>query len=94
VLSQQDNEWKLHPVAYHSRKFQPTEIKYKIHNKELLAIVDAFKHWHRYCEGAVHQVQVFSDHQNLEYFPMTKILNRRQAWWAQELAGIDFRIYC
>jgi len=36
---------------------------------------------------------VFSDHQNLEYFTTTKVLNRRQARWAQELAGIDFRIY-
>jgi len=38
-------------------------------------------------------VQVFSDHQNLEYFATTKVLNRRQARWVQELAGIDFRIY-
>jgi len=29
----------------------------------------------------------------LEYFTTTKVLNRRQARWAQELAGIDFRIY-
>ena len=58
-----------------------------------MAIVDAFKHWRCYCEGAMHQVQVYSDHQNLEYFTTTKVLNRRQARWAQELAGIDFRIY-
>ena len=93
VLSQRNNENRLHPVAFHSRKFQPAEINYEIHDKELLAIVDAFKHWRRYCEGATHQVQVFSDHQNLEYFTTTKVLNRRQARWAQELAGIDFRIY-
>jgi len=93
VLSQRDEEGRLHPVAFHSRKFQPVDINYEIHNKELLAIVDTFKHWHRYCEGAMNQVQVFSDHQNLEYFTTTKILNRRQARWAQELAGIDFRIY-
>jgi len=93
VLSQRDEEGRLHPVAFHSRKFQPAEINYEIHDKELLAIVDAFKHWRRYCEGATNQVQVFSDHQNLEYFTTTKILNRRQARWAQELAGIDFRIY-
>jgi len=80
-------------VAFHSRKFQPAEINYEIHNKELLAVVDAFKHWRRYCERATHQVQVYSDHQNLEYFTTTKVLNRRQAHWAQELAGIDFRIY-
>jgi len=93
VLSQCVPEGRLHPVAFHSRKFQPAEINYEIHDKELLAFVDAFKHWRRYCEGATHQVQVYSDHQNLEYFTTTKVLNHRQAWWAQELAGIDFRIY-
>ena len=93
VLSQWDDEGRLHPVAFHSRKFQPVEINYKIHDKELLAIVDAFKHWRRYCEGNAHQIQVFSDHQNLEYFITTKVLNRRQARWAQEAAGIDFWIY-
>jgi len=93
VLSQRDEKNCLHPVAFHCRKFQPAEINYEIHDKELLAVVDAFKHWRRYCEGATHQVQVYSDHQNLEYFTTTKVLNRRQARWAQELAGIDFRIY-
>jgi len=93
ILSQRDEEKRLHPVAFHSQKFTPVEINYKIHDKELLAIVDAFKHWRRYCEGATHQVQVFSDHQNLEYFTTTKVLNRRQARWAQELAGVYFRIY-
>jgi len=81
VLSQKDEENQLHPVMFHSRKFQPTEINYEIHDKELLAIVDAFKHWRRYCEGATHQVQVYSDYQNLEYFTTTKLLNRRQARW-------------
>jgi len=93
VLSQRYEENRLHLVAFHSRKFQPAEINYEIHDKELLAVVDAFKHWRRYCEGAEHQIQVLSDHQNLEYFTTTKALNRRQARWAQELAGINFRIY-
>jgi len=47
VLSQRDEEGRLHPVAFHSRKFQPAEINYEIHDKELLAIVDTFKHWRR-----------------------------------------------
>ena len=92
VLSQRDEDKRLHPVAFHSRKFTPAEINYDIHDKVFLAIVDAFKHWRRYCEGALHQVQVFSDHKNLEYFATTKVLNRRQACWVQELAGIDFKI--
>jgi hypothetical protein len=37
-------------------------------------------------------VQVFTDHKNLEYFMTTKVLNRRQALWAQELASMDFKI--
>ena len=93
ILLQRDEERRLQPVAFHSRMFQPVEINYEIHNKELLAVVDAFKHWRRYCEGPTHQVQVYSDHQNLEYFTTTKVLNRHQARWAQELAGINFRIY-
>jgi len=75
VLSQRSEEGCLHPVAFHSRKFQPAEINYEIHDKELLAIVDAFKHCRRYCQGATQQVQVFSDHHNLEYFTTTKVLN-------------------
>jgi len=93
VLSQRDDKNRLHPVVFHSRKFQPAEINYEIHDKELLAVVNTFKHWRRYCKGATNQVQVYSDHQNLEYFTMTKVLNRRQARSAQEQAGIDFRIY-
>jgi len=45
VLSQRDEENQLHPVVFHSRKLQPAEINYEIHDKELLAIVDTFKHW-------------------------------------------------
>jgi len=76
ILSQRDAENRLHPVAFYSRKFTPAEINYEIHDKELLAIVDAFKHWRRYCEEAAHQVEVYTDHQNLEYFTTTKVLNR------------------
>jgi len=93
VLSQWDNDNRLHPVAFHSRKFQPAELNYDIHDKELLAIVDTFKHWRRYCEGVEHPIQVFTDHHNVEYFTTTKELNHRQARWAEELAGIDFRIH-
>ena len=43
VLSQPDKSENLHPVVFHSRKFTGPELNYKIHNKELLAIVKAFK---------------------------------------------------
>ena len=43
VLSQSDESENLHPVVFHSRKFTESELNYEIHDKELLAIVKAFK---------------------------------------------------
>jgi hypothetical protein len=94
VISQKSSDDKLHPIAYYSRKFSPAEINYEIYDKELSAVVDSFKIWRKYLEGALLPVLVYTDHQNLEYFTTTKVLNRRQARWAQELASIDFKICC
>ncbi|KAG6863604.1 hypothetical protein C0993_010912, partial [Termitomyces sp. T159_Od127] len=35
----------------------PTELNYNIYDKELLAIVEAFKQWWAYLEGALHHIQ-------------------------------------
>jgi hypothetical protein len=43
VLSQYCEDGHLHPIAYCSCKFATTETNYKIHDKELLAIIDAFE---------------------------------------------------
>jgi hypothetical protein len=43
TLSQIGNDQKLHPNAFHARKFSPAKINYKIQDKELLTIVDSFK---------------------------------------------------
>jgi len=56
----------------------------------MLAIDSSFAHWRHYLEGAKHTVTVYTDHKNLEVFMSTKILNRRQARWAELLAGYDF----
>ncbi|KFY08231.1 hypothetical protein V491_08457, partial [Pseudogymnoascus sp. VKM F-3775] len=42
-LSQPDDRGKHKPVAYYSRKMSPAELNYDIHDKELLAIVEAFR---------------------------------------------------
>ena len=43
VLSQLDESENLHLVMFHSQKFTESELNYKIHDKELLVIVKAFK---------------------------------------------------
>ena len=92
-ISQPDDNGILHPVTYYSRKLSRAEVNYKIYDKELLAIVTAFKKWRAYLEGAFHCITIFSDHKNLEYFSSTKILNQRQERWAQLLANFDFVIH-
>jgi hypothetical protein len=60
-----------------------------------MAIVQAFEEWRPELEGALHPIQVLSDHKNLEYFMSTKLLNRRQTCWAEYLSRFDFKIiYC
>ena len=44
VFSQTDPGGELHPVAYYSKNFIPAELNYPIYDKELLAIVAAFRH--------------------------------------------------
>jgi len=90
-LSQRDPKTgKLHPVAFYSRKLTPAEENYDIYDRELLAIVDSLRHWRVYLEGAYEDTKVYSDHQNLERFTTTKILNRRQARWAEILGSYNF----
>jgi hypothetical protein len=91
-LLQPDENGKLHPVAYFSRKFTKPELNYEIHDKELLAIVEACREWKVYLCGAKHEVQVFTDHKNLTCFTTTKVLNRRQVRWSETLSELNLRI--
>ena len=54
VLRQDDDQGKKHPVMFWSRKFGPAELNYDTHDKEMLAIVAAFKEWRVYLQGAKH----------------------------------------
>ena len=38
----------LHPVAYYSATFTPTEQNYDIYERELLAVIKALAHWRHY----------------------------------------------
>ena len=74
-LSQLYEDENLHPIAFHSYKFSSAELNYEIHDKELLAIVDAFKQWRTYLEGVKYPILMLTDHKNLTSFISTKILN-------------------
>ncbi len=52
VYSQPDENRKLRPIAFFSKKFLPVELNYEIYNKELLAIIKVIKEWRYYLENA------------------------------------------
>ena len=91
-ISQPDEYGRLHPIAFHSQKFLSAELNYEIHNKELLAIVDAFKQWRTYLKGVKHPTLILTDHKNLTSFITTKILNQKQVQWSEKLSQYNFTI--
>jgi len=79
IFSQYSDNGILHPVAYFLKKHLLAECNYEIYDKELIAIIRAFKEWRPHLESAKGVIEVLSDHKNLEYFTTMKLLNRRQA---------------
>jgi len=83
---------EIHPVAFHSRTFSAPELNYDVHDKELLAIFEAFKIWRHYLERSALPIDVVTDHKNLEYFSTTKVLTHRQARWSEYLSQFNLVI--
>ena len=60
ILSQKQQDGRLHPIVYAFRKFQPAEVNYGITELETLGIVWAVKYFKSYLLG--HIVILYSDH--------------------------------
>ncbi len=75
VLSKKQNG-KWHPVAFMLKSLSATEHNYEIYDKELLAIMLALDGWRHYLMGAAIDVEIWTDHQNLQYFRKPQKLNR------------------
>jgi transposase InsO family protein len=92
VLSQADTDGHLRPVAFHSRALRDAELNYTVHDKELLAIIDAFKTWRHFLVGSPHEIVVYCDHRNLLHWTKERNLNGRQARWASFLSSFSPKI--
>ena len=92
ILSQECEDGKWRPVAYRSKTMKPAECNYDVHDKELLAIVQALKEWRRYVAGSQHKIRILTDHKNLVPFMTTKELNERQIRWSETLSQYDIKL--
>ncbi|MBW0487951.1 hypothetical protein O181_027666 [Austropuccinia psidii MF-1] len=73
VLSQVSDSGK-HPIAFNSCKLIPEELNYEIHEKELLGIVWALKHWRAFLLSLSSPFEVLTNHSSLQYFMSSKFL--------------------
>ena len=59
----------------------------------MMAIMDSLDEWRQYLLGAEEPVEIWTDHQNLQYFRKPQKLNRRQARWVTELSEYTFNLH-
>ncbi len=90
VLNQKGEDGKTHPVAYYSESFSATERNYDVYDRELLAVVKSLRQWRTYLLGSPHQITIYMDHSNLQYWKEPRKINRRVAREFQELSEYDF----
>ncbi|KAI2647070.1 Transposon Tf2-6 polyprotein [Labeo rohita] len=83
---------KLHPCSFFSRKFNPTQQRYGVGDRELLAIKWALEEWRHWLQGGSDPFTVWTDHQNLTVIRQTKQLNPRQARWALFFEHFNFQL--
>ena len=89
VLSQEQEDKRLHPIAYASRALSPAEKNYSITELETLAVVWAVQRFHAYLYN--HRVLVLTDHSAVKAILGTPSLSGKHARWWTKLHGAGLR---
>lgn len=91
-LSQMDDQGRLRPVAYFSKRLNGAEVNYPIHDKELLAIIACMKEWKAELQSVSKPFTILTDHKNLDYFSTKRLLSERQARYNEILQQFRFNL--
>ena len=79
-----------HPIAFESKKLNPHQWNYPIHDKEMCAIMHALDRLRPFLLGK--PFKVYTDHRSLVYFKTQPNLNQRQLRWIERDADYDCEI--
>ena len=91
AILEQDFGSGLQPIAFSSRKLNPTEIRYSAYERELLGIVWAIGQWKHYFQGP-HPILIQTDHAPLRHLPSQTSVNSRVWRWLAVLQGYNVDI--
>jgi len=78
-VGQEPSVSEIRPAIFHSRKFNSAQLNYATFDKELVAIVDALKHFRPVLPRC--RFTILTDHKLLVAFPKQTELLERQARW-------------
>ncbi|OMJ16910.1 Retrovirus-related Pol polyprotein from transposon [Smittium culicis] len=90
VLEQYDHENNLRPIAFHSRRFQPTERNYMNYEREALSLVDSIKHFRLYLLGK--RFIAFTDNSAVASLLKSKDNYGRVTRWIHIISEYDVEI--
>lgn len=82
----------LHPVDYHSAKFDSHQVRYSTIEKELLSIVSALKKFECYIQPSSQPLHVYTDHNPLIFLDRNKYNNQRLLRWSLFLQPFNLSI--
>src|SRR5579871_2822973 len=88
VLLQKEND-SFRPVTYYSRRLNPAQMNYVIHEKETLAIISVLDQWSVYLKNGI-LFTIVTDHESLQYLNTQPKLSRRQARWMEQLSEYNY----
>ncbi len=89
VLSQQQEDQKLHPVAFASRGLTAAEKNYSITDLETLAVVWSVSHFRAYLYGQV--VTIYTDHAAVKAVLQNPNTSGRHARWWLKVHGAGLK---
>lgn len=91
-LSQYDQEGRLRPCGFFSKRCSPAERNYTIHDRELLAIIRGLEEYDAELRSLLEPFSILTDHDSLRYFMKVQRLNDRQIRWAERLDQYNYRL--
>lgn len=91
VLLQKQDDGRLHPVSYYSRRTTGAESRYHSFELETLAIIYSLRRFRVYLEGI--PFRIVTDCNSLTMTLSKKTINPRIARWALELENYNYTIH-
>ena len=91
VLSQGEGQ-DMRVVAFESRKLNPAECRYEVHDKELLSVIHALQKWKHYVGGR-DRFSIYTDNWATKFIQTKPHLTRMQQKWMGILQSFDCDIF-